>query len=344
MKKTITIMMYLLSLQNGDTQNITYHLDITSESQYNLTKNKTNWANLIDFSVETKLWKGASASAEAISTYNEHNDEPIADDLQGYSNINTESKPLRLSVLGISQQINKFTLFVGIRNTGADYFESMHTSFFSGSSHGIHAPLANNYNVATYPMAEMCLHTEWKPTKHLTFKFTLYNGQAGETISEQFQIRKKLKNISTLSYQKSEKADSGYFCIGMMTGQNRLGNHATALFGITEIPLISTTHPLLCGILETAYDNSQSDDDILMCRSYYAVGAITHLDDKDNRHLGVIVNKAFYKYKNKQTTETDIEINYSQKVGIICIQPILHIIKTGVDLNTIAMLRLSLAI
>lgn|SRR5574344_268546 len=341
MKKIVTIALCLLLQLTSGAQEISCSLNVISEGQYNLNNHKANWSHLTDLSVDVKLWRGAAASAEVISTYNTHDDEPIANDLQGYSNINAGSKALRFSVLGISQRISHLTLFAGLRNTGPDYFASKHTALFSGSSHGIHAPLANNYDVATYPMAEMCLHAEWRPIRQLTIKSTFYNGQAGENISEQFLFRNQLKNITTLSYQKSEEADSGYYCIGMMTGHNILGNQATALFGIAEIPLINTTHPLLCGILEAAYDNSQPDADNLMCRGYYAIGAVVHLDNTDNRHFGIIINKAFYQGINEHTSETDLEMNYSQQVGIFCIQPILHLIKTGASFNTIAMMRFS---
>ncbi len=343
MKKIFMFTVVVIILQKGSAQSFTWGVNATSEVQYNISNGNTNWSSLINMSVDADLWKGAQAKTEAIITYNLNEKNPIADDLQGYSNINTESRPFRLSIFGITQQLGKVTVFAGIRNTSPDYFTSEHTALFTGSSHGIHAPLANNYEVATYPTAQLCLHTEWNITKRITLKSSLYNGNPGETIKEQLKINKKIRNISTLSYKISEE-DNGYFCIGEMTGQNILNQHAMAIFGIVEYPIIATDHPVLCGILEGAYDNSHILDETMMCRSYYAAGGVLHLDKTDNRHLGVIVNRALYINKTKKTHETDTEITYSQSLERCCIQPVLHIIKTGRNYNCIAMLRVMIGI
>ena len=343
MKRIIMFIVVVIILQKGISQNITWEVNATSEVQYNISNGNSNWSSLINMSVDADLWKGAQAKTEALVTYNMNEKDPIADDLQGYSNINAESRPFRLSILGITQQLGKVSLFAGIRNTGPDYFTSEHISLFTGSSHGIHAPLANNYEVATYPTAQLCLHTEWKITKNVTLKSSLYNGNPGQTIREQLKINNKIRNISTLSYKMSEE-DNGYFCIGEMTGQNILNHHAMAIFGIVEYPIITTDHPVLCGILEGAYDNSHVLDETMICRSYYATGAVLHLDKKDNRHLGVVVNHALYINNVKKTHETDMEITYSQSLERCCIQPVLHIIKTGRNYNCIAMLRLMIGI
>jgi hypothetical protein len=331
-------------LQTGNAQNLTWEINATSEVQYNIQNGQSNWANLINMSVDANLWKNTKAETEAIVTYNLNEENPIADDLQGYSNINANSRPFRLSILGISQQLGNVTLFVGIRNTGPDYFTSEHISLFTGSSHGIHAPLANNYAVATYPTAQLCLHTEWKITKNMTLRSSLYNGNPGETMKEQLNLSNKIKNISTVSYKISEEEDNGYFCLGEMTGQNILNHHATAVFGIVEYPIITTSRPLLCGIFEGAYDNSPVMDETMICRSYYATGGVLHLDKTDNRHLGIVVNQALYMNNMTKTRETDFEMTYSQSLGKCCIQPVLHIIKTGKKYNSIAMLRFSIEI
>ena len=69
-----------------------------------------------------------------------------------------------------------------------------------------------------------------------------------------------------------------------------------------------------------------------------------HLDKKGNRHLGEDGNHALYINNVKKTHETDMEITYSQSFERCCIQPVLHLIKTGRNYNCIAMVRLMIGI
>ena len=125
----------------------------TTEGLWNISGGKAGWCNLLEASVETRLWKGARLETAAISTYNLNL--PVADDLQVFSNLDAgPDKAFRLIQAGIGQDFTPWlTAFAGLRNMDADHFTTPFTGLFTNASHGNFPILSSNFPLATYPLA-----------------------------------------------------------------------------------------------------------------------------------------------------------------------------------------------
>ena len=64
-----------------------------------------------------------------------------------------------------------------------DHFTTPFTALFTNASHGNFPILSANFPLATYPLAALCLHTEFSPLPGLTFRESLYNGVASDRIN-----------------------------------------------------------------------------------------------------------------------------------------------------------------
>ena len=145
-----------------------------------------NFLNLLRLDGSVRLSENMRFNISTLSIA--HANGNIASDLQTFSNLVTdESIPLTIAVAGIewtlgsasksrstSESASKF--FIGVRNTGEDYFASDVTAFYVNSSNGIFPTISANYPIATYPYASMSLHYEYD-SKYWGTKATIYNGE-----------------------------------------------------------------------------------------------------------------------------------------------------------------------
>lgn len=169
-------------------QRVKWDISGTTEGLWNITDGKTGWCNLLEVSAETGLWKNAQLETAAISTYNLGI--PVAGDLQAFSCIDAgPDKAFRLIEAGIRQNIgDKGSVYAGLRNIDMDHFTTPFTALFTNASHGNFPILSANFPLATYPLAALCLHTEFSPLPGLTFRESLYNGVASDRINRQFRF------------------------------------------------------------------------------------------------------------------------------------------------------------
>lgn len=73
-------------------------------------------------------------------------------------------KAFRLIEAGIRQNIgDKGSVYAGLRNIDMDHFTTPFTALFTNASHGNFPILSANFPLATYPLAALCLHTEFSP-------------------------------------------------------------------------------------------------------------------------------------------------------------------------------------
>ena len=144
-------------------QRVKWEISGTTEGLWNITDGKTGWCNLLEVSAETGLWKNAQLETAAISTYNLGI--PVAGDLQAFSCIDAgPDKAFRLIEAGIRQNIgDKGSVYAGLRNIDMDHFTTPFTALFTNASHGNFPILSANFPLATYPLAALCLHTEFSP-------------------------------------------------------------------------------------------------------------------------------------------------------------------------------------
>ena len=170
----------------------------TTEGLWNISGGKAGWCNLLEASVETRLWKGARLETAAISTYNLNL--PVADDLQAFSNIDAgPDKAFRLIQAGIRQDFTPWlTGFAGLRNMDVDHFTTPFTGLFTNASHGNFPILSSNFPLATYPLAALCLHAEVRFTENLTLRESVYNGVASDRLDRQFRFCPPATACSTL--------------------------------------------------------------------------------------------------------------------------------------------------
>ena len=142
-------------------QRVKWEISGTTEGLWNITDGKTGWCNLLEVSAETGLWKNAQLETAAISTYNLGI--PVAGDLQAFSCIDAgPDKAFRLIEAGIRQNIgDKGSVYAGLRNIDMDHFTTPFTALFTNASHGNFPILSANFPLATYPLAALCLHTEF---------------------------------------------------------------------------------------------------------------------------------------------------------------------------------------
>ena len=144
-------------MAQGDADSVSlrpsFGLDYTSELQTDFSRAK--WNNILQLRADVPLSRKFSfhvASSSFITT----NEEYLADDLQGFSNIDSWNIPFTFMVAGFTWHINdRHSLFAGIRRIDEDYFCSDAHALFTNSSCGGYSTLTFNYPAAIYPVSAM---------------------------------------------------------------------------------------------------------------------------------------------------------------------------------------------
>ena len=313
----------------------------TTEGLWNISGGKAGWCNLLEASVETRLWKGARLETAAISTYNLNL--PVADDLQVFSNLDAgPDKAFRLIQAGIGQDFTPWlTAFAGLRNMDADHFTTPFTGLFTNASHGNFPILSSNFPLATYPLAALCLHAEFRITENLTLRESVYNGVASDRLDRQFRFcpaSDGMFNIASLNYHVGpEEEHHGFYTIGYACGTSpadgldgKTFNYA--LWGLVEQPFLHIGENHLGALLQGGTSPADRSD----CRYYWGAGVIlTCLQSKGIR-AGLVVNRALY----ADGRETDVELTGSFPVcDWLTLQPALHHIRTSGHAIAAAQLR-----
>ena len=127
LKATIILLvmtMDCLCMKAAETDSTSLHpsfgVEYTGEIQTDFKR--VRQANLLHLSAEIPLSSALSFEVGSLSIHS-FNKELVADDLQGYSNINADDLPFALTVAGFNWQINDHhSVFAGIRRTDEDYF------------------------------------------------------------------------------------------------------------------------------------------------------------------------------------------------------------------------------
>ena len=277
---------------------VTWSIAGTTEGLWNISGGKLGWCNLLEASVETRLWKGARLETGAISTYNLNL--PVADDLQAFSSLDAgPDKAFRLVQAGISQEAGRWlTAYAG----------------------------------ATYPLAALCLHLEFRPTENLTLRESVYNGAASDRLDRQFRFRPGsdgVFNIASLNYHVGpEEEHHGFYTLGYACGSSPADGGTGgktfnyALWGLVEQPFLHLGENHLGALLQGGTSPAGRSE----CRYYWGAGLIlTCLQGKGIR-AGIVVNRAIY----AADRETDVELTGSFPVcGWLTFQPALHHIRTN---------------
>lgn len=315
---------------------------LTSEGQYNMTCDKSNWINLLEVGIATSLGKHFTLSSDLISIQNtrlQQGKDCICEDLQVFSNIEEENREIALFSFGTIRQVtDALRLFVGVRNVNMDYFISPMTSVFTGSSEGIYPTISENWgDLSNYPLSAMCFHLEWNFTGNWELKNSLYNGVASYKMTEVFRFRPRrdgVFNITQLGYIEPEagKRWLGKYYIGFASGnvpdERGVKNKQNAAYALIEQPIMRGNIGLL---LEGSFAPKSQP-----CHLYFATGLVWSKLWKEDAQLGVILNRALYKHGHETDVEMTCKIPLTKK---IVLQPGMHFIRTNNATNNVGMLR-----
>ncbi|MBO7068589.1 MAG: hypothetical protein J6W52_07925 [Bacteroidaceae bacterium] len=325
-----------LKAQDADSTRLrpTFELEYTTELQTDFTD--ANWANLLQLRAAFPISRKFSFNVSSVSVV-ATDEEPLAEELQGFSNITAWNIPFALSVAGFTWHINDcHSLFAGIRRMDEDYFCSDDLSLFTNASCGGFPTITANYAIPVYPMAAMGIHYAYD-SKKLKIQASLYNG----TGSYEFTGRNNVFRICPQS--------DGIFALGQVEYRHRgsryyLGAslHDWDLLGIGERkPRPSTwiyAEQVLGGnfTLLAAYSHAFSSDEL--CNDFFAIGGKYTFKKAE---LGIFSDYTRIIGIDEWATELTCKIALTNYLSL---QPALHIITTDDITNCIGMLRLNVCL
>ena len=176
-------------MAQGDADSVSlrpsFGLDYTSELQTDF--NCAKWNNLLQLRADVPLSRKFSfhvASSSFVTT----NEDYLADDLQGFSNIDSWNIPFTFMVAGFTWHINdRHSLFAGIRRIDEDYFCSDAHALFTNSSCGGYPTITFNYPVAIYPVSAMGIHYAYD-SENLGVQASIYNGMASDELTGRYNM------------------------------------------------------------------------------------------------------------------------------------------------------------
>lgn len=322
---------------------------ITTEGFMNTTTGVANWVNLLSFESEFPLLLEASLELELLAVNNlrmEQGKSGVADNLHLFSAIEDSPSTLALMTFGVGRSFwdERFSLFVGIRNLGRDYFTSPWNSSFTSAMNGLFPSIATNFAVADAPKAAMALHAEWHPSENWSAQLTIYDGVASELWNELFRLnlrRDGIFAISQVSYTGQRESWWGCYNVGftygyaptastLARGESNKSSRGSVWL-LAEQPLYRfTSERELYVILHGAWA-PKSDCDLyggvaLMCRGFM----------RNGDYIGLMGARGLYVGGH----ETLLEVTYSFPFAYGKIQPALHRVHAARGNYTIAMLKL----
>lgn len=310
-----------------------WHLKAVAEEQFNSDNGRCNLVSVIDYGVNLNLWRGGQFNVDALTTYMQHHEDYLSLDRLVFSNIDAESAWLRFYTLGISQRVGRFTLFAGVRSTVTDYFTDDEINFFTGSAHGIHPTLTENFDVATYPTSALAVQLSWQINDRWRLTTTVYNGESGDRLKDEFRLGGGIRNMTAVNHTSDRRS----FEIGAAMGRNNWHHTSTSLYGYD----IERLSPHLSLIGEASVHIGCIDcadlQDVAHCKYLLGAGGIYKFNERHS--LGIIGTKAKYEYAYD---DSELELNYAHTRGPLTIQPVLILDDSDGSLQSIALLRLTL--
>ncbi len=339
MKKGITLIVILFITKSlfAQERRVSWNAGFISEGQWNLSEEKTGWANLINADIAITLWESAFFEASALSTYSAGT--PVANDRQGFSNIDAENRGFRLFHAGLSQTFLQESLaaFIGLKAADEDFFNTDLAGLFTGSSYGGIPTCTENHAIAVYPEAALAAHVEYNKG-NWTVRETLYNGKPSDRINEQFRFRPNrdgLFNIGSVMYSidNEEFAATSYTLGYAYTNKEAIGQNNICIWSCIEQPITNIGNARFSLLAQ----GSTHMTDNAPCNGFWAGGFVVENITKHGGLLGLAVNRIYCNDGN----ETDIELTFHCPIGAgFCIQPALHAIRTDGTNTFIGQFRL----
>lgn len=337
MRKTIIILMALivgclnLLAQGADSDSLrpSFGVDYTGEVQTDLKKVRI--ANLLQLRANVPLSRNLSFQVHSISTLST-NEEPMAFDLQGYSNIDVYDFriPFALSVAGVTWQLNeRHSLFAGIRRTDEDYFCSDALALFTNSSCGIFPVVSWNFPIATFPYASMGVHYVYDH-KNLCLQASLYNGVGYYRFSGRanvFRFCPKSDGMFAIGQAEYRYRDSHYFLGASLHTKPKKKPSAWVYAEQALMPNFT---------LLAAYGHAFGSG--IACRNFCGLGGKYILKRAE---LGVFSDYVRVLDIDEWATELICSLHLTD---FLQLKPVLHIINTNGTTKCVGLLRVDIGI
>ena len=281
-------------------------------------------ANLLHLSAEIPLSKTLSFEMGSLSIHS-FNKELVAEDLQGYSNINADDLPFALTVAGFNWQINDHhSVFAGIRRTDEDYFCSDGVALFTNSSCGIFPTLSFNFPIATFPEAAWGIHYKYD-TEPLCLQASLYNGAGNHRFSGRnnvFRFCPQSDGIFAIGQAEYRYRDSHYYLGASLHTEPDVRPSVWTYAEQALAPHLT---------LLAAYGHTFGRDNV--CNNFYGLGAKYGIK---NTEFGLFTDYTNIDDIHEWATEL---ICSHQFTNYLTVKPVLHILHTDGDTKCIGMLR-----
>ena len=326
----------------------TFRAEYFTEIQTNFGE-KYNWVNLLSLTAEmptekiSKHWRNGSFQINTITAYKLF-EQSIADDLLGFSNIETDNLPFSLFLFGYEHRWEKVSLFGGVRNVNIDYFTLPFTSFFVNSSLGMYPTIGADFPLANYPLSAICLHFEYQPKKDLVYKISFYNGVAHDPRENIFSV-----------FTANPRRDGVAVMSALNYTQDKVGSGIYALGAFAQIPKFDDiTYSIWIDIEQVVYEKDRRKIGFLLqggaapqprneCNYYWAAAGYFQglLSPKKQDKFGIYVNKAFFTHTTEQTIELTWQYPITEQ---IILQPAFHYIRTGNKTVPIGLFRVIFSI
>lgn len=321
-----------LMAQESDSTSLrpAFELEYTSEIQTDFEH--SNWVNLLQLRAELPLSERLTFNVASVSIAST-DEEPLINDLHGYSNIVAENVTFALAVAGFTWHINdNHSLFAGIRRIDEDYFCSDGLALFTNAACGGFPTITANYDVAAYPTAAMGVHYAYDSEK-IGFQTSLYNGTGHSRFTGRdnvFRICPHSDGVLGMSQLEYRHKGSHYYLGGSL--------HYGDMFGEARRRLRPTVwtyaEQLLTDnlILIAAYGHAFSKDNA--CRNFAGMGGKYTLGKAE---LGLFSDYTRIDGIDEWATELTCNVAVNDRLSI---QPVLHVITTDSKTKCVGVLRL----
>lgn len=325
-------------MAQGDADSVSlrpsFGLDYTSELQTDF--NRAKWNNLLQLRADVPLSRKFSfhvASSSFVTT----NEDYLADDLQGFSNIDSWNIPFTFMVAGFTWHINdRHSLFAGIRRIDEDYFCSDAHALFTNSSCGGYPTITFNYPVAIYPVSAMGIHYAYD-SENLGVQASIYNGMASDELTgryNMFRVCPQSDGVLVFSQVEYRHQESRYG-IGASLFECEMWEEDEwkpypSLWAYVEQRLT----PGLT--LLAAYSHAFDSDEI--CKNFCGLGATYTYKKLD---VGLFSDYTSIIGIDEWATELTCNIHLTD---FLSLQPAFHLIKTGDETNYLGALRVNISL
>lgn len=311
-----------------------FHADYTGEAQTNFKRVKL--ASALELGAEIPLNRHLTVELHSVS-YVTTDEDPLINDLQGFSNIDSDNLAFALAVAGLSWHINgSNSLFAGIRRIDEDYFCSDVLSLFTNSSCGGFPTIFANYDIATYPKASLGIHYSYD-TDAFGFQASIYNGLGHDRLrggGNAFRFCPKSDGVCALAQAEWRRRGSSYFLGGSLHYNDLCADaprHVRPVLWTYAEQKVSDQLSLVA-----AYSHAFSCD--VACCDFAGVGGKY---DFSRASLGIFSD--FTRVDGTSEWATELTCNF-QLNSILSLQPVFHVITTGGNTRCVGVLRLGVSI